>query len=159
MNSLIVPDWVKQELQTIGQRNDRQERDRVERLLLQKSMKADGLEYRKELARWIALGVECCESLGLTGTSEEIREDEKSVGVRFTLTIRGLPNRSRSTNVFFRDDEPMIRCFSETEKEEQFNFCTDENGDLRLRVKSSAVSAQKSADFFVQREYRRLTSA
>ena len=64
MNSLIVPDWVKQELQTIGQRNDRQERDRVERLLLQKSMKADGLEYRKELARWIALGVECCESWG-----------------------------------------------------------------------------------------------
>jgi len=160
MNDLITPDWVAREAEDLRNREYERENEKLQRLLLQKADKADGPEYRKELAKEIAIGAESCAVLGITGTaesiSEQVGETPKTAGVRFTLTLRGIPNRSRSTNVYIRDNELVVRCFSEAEEEEKLYFCVSDSGDLRLRINGSLLSSKEAAAFIVRREYKRL---
>jgi hypothetical protein len=145
MNPLLVPDWAKEEQEKLCFEDLQRERAKVERELLQKSIQADGPEYRKAFAAALALKATACELLGVTGTvepiTEEVGETKGMAGIRLTLTKRGLPNRRRSANVFFREYESVIRCYSESENEECFDFGRDDNGCLFVAAGSGPLSA------------------
>lgn len=159
MNERVAPAWIKQELENKRKTAENRERNKSERLQLEKAIKADSPDFSRRFFKEVEVQVEACSVLGVTGLVESIKgESVGNTGVRFTLTAHGLPLRRSSTNLFHRAGDSCIRCYAEGLPEQRYDFAVNKKGELCVVSGShdSLLSPEEAAQEIVCRECKRI---
>lgn len=148
MNDLLTPDWIKRIRAEIYRKGQRAGVLEAERLLLAKTIEADGIAYWKDFVHWLIINAEGCEELGVIGSVLDLaKPDSQNRGVQVKLG-------QDYTNIFWDGGASFLRFCPLRPPDYRLWFNLTSKKELCVASKDSTLmSAKAVAELLVSQMY------